>query len=132
LEEAHIITWAAATQDLDAAVERAKNSGYDPGTAIEVARETPEGERLTWRLTMSGNFSADGLVPFLIDWGSSPHPSKTSEAVCSIEGFSATHPDPDLVRGMLNQLGVSLDVELGEEPRLRASIVGPDGSFELG
>ncbi|GAG19395.1 unnamed protein product, partial [marine sediment metagenome] len=115
LEEARLITWAAATQDIDAAVERAKKAGYDPGAVIEVARDTPEGERLTWRLTISAEFAAEGLVPFLIDWGSSPHPSGTSEALCSIEGFAAEHPDPESVRAILGALGVSLDV-LDVEP----------------
>lgn len=132
LKEPRLITWAAATQDIDAAVERAKNAGYDPGTIIDVARETPEGERLTWRLTISAEFAADGLVPFLIDWGSSPHPSGTSEAVCSIEGFAADHPDPESVKEMLGALGVSLDVESGVVPRLRGTLVGPSGSITLG
>jgi len=132
LEESRLITWAAATHDIDTAIEQAKNAGYDPGTAIEVARDTPEGVRLTWRLTISGEFAADGLVPFLINWGSSPHPSGTSEALCSIEGFAAEHPDPESVRAMLGALGLSLDVESGPVPRLRGTIVGPDGSLELG
>jgi hypothetical protein len=132
LAEPRLITWAAATQDIEAAVEQARNAGYDPGTTIDVARDTPEGERLTWRLTISEEFAADGLVPFLIDWGSSPHPSRTSEALCSIEGFSAEHPDPESVRAMLGALGVSLDVETGPVPLLRGTLVGPDGSIELG
>lgn len=131
LKEPRLITWAAATQDIDGAVEHAKSAGYDPGTVVEVARDTPEGERLTWRLTISPNFAGDGLVPFLIDWGSAPHPSGTSEAVCSIEGFAAEHPDPESVRGMLGALGVALEVEPGEVPRLRGTLVGPDGSIEL-
>jgi hypothetical protein len=131
LKEPRLITWAAATKDIDAAVEQAKSAGYDPGTAISVARETPEGERLSWRLTVSTRFAGDGLVPFLIDWGSSPHPSGTNEALCSIEGFTAEHPDPESVRAMLSALGASLDVELGAVPCLRGTFVGPHGSLTL-
>ena len=132
LEEARLITWAAATLDIDAAVERAKSAGYDPGTAIDVARETPEGERLTWRLTIAREFAAEGLIPFLIDWGGAPHPSKTSEALCQVEGFAAEHPDPKSVNAMLNALGVSLDITLGDVPRLFGELVGPHGSIKLG
>ena len=132
LEESRLITWAAATHDIDAAIEHARSAGYDPGTAVEVARDTPEGTRLTWRLTISGELAADGLVPFLIDWGSSPHPSGTSEALCSIESFAAEYPDPESLRAMLGALGVSLDVEPGPVPRLCGTLVGPNGSIELG
>jgi len=132
LKEPGLITWAVATRDIDAAVEHAKNEGYDPGTAIDVARATPEGDQLTWRLTISREFAAEGLVPFMIDWGSSPHPSSTSDALCSLEGFSAEHPDPGAVQAMLGSLGVSLDVVQGPKARLRGTLVGPDGSIELG
>ena len=132
LGEPGLITWAAATRDIDAAVEQAKNAGYDPGTAIDVARATPEGEQLTWRLTISKEFAAEGLVPFLIDWGNSPHPSNTSEAICSLEEFRAEHPDPGAVQSMLDSLGVSLDVVHGPKARLRGTLVGPNGSIELG
>jgi hypothetical protein len=132
LDRPRLITWAAATQDIDDAVEHAKNADYDPGTAIEVARETPEGERLTWRLTISASFPAEGLVPFLIDWGNSPHPSGTREAVCSIEDFAAEHPNPEPVRAMLGALRASLTVARGRVPRLHGTLVGPEGSIELG
>ncbi len=132
LEEPRLISWAVATRDIAASVEHSRSAGYDPGKAIEVARETPDGERLVWQLTISGTLPADGLVPFLIDWGDSPHPSQTSEAHCSIEGFSASHPDPESVRTMLGALGASLNVSRGDEPLLRGSIVGPAGTIELG
>jgi hypothetical protein len=132
LKEPRLITWAAATRDIDSAIEQARNAGYDPGTAIDVSRDTPEGEHLTWRLTVSTEFTADGLIPFLIDWGSSPHPSGTSKAECSIEDFAAEHPDPESLRVMLDALGVSLDVETGPVPLLHGKLVGPDGSIVLG
>lgn len=127
-----LVTWAAGTADIEADVERARDAGYDPGTVVELARETPEGERLTWRLALRPDPPGDGLVPFLIDWGSTPHPSGTREAVCSLEGFTAVHPDPEPVREVLRALDVSLDVEAGPAPRLRALVVGPEGRFELG
>ncbi len=132
LEEARLITWAVATRDIDATVGDTLSAGFDPGKIIEVARDTPEGQRLSWRLTISRESPADGLVPFLIDWGNSPHPSGTGEPLCSIEGFAAEHPDPESVRAMLRALGVSLDVARGQSARLQATVVGPDGSIELG
>ena len=74
----------------------------------------------------------EGLVPFLIDWGSSPHPSATREPACSIEGFRAEHPSPESLRGIFRALDVTLEVEPGPRARLRATVVGPRGSFELG
>ncbi len=132
LEGPRLITWAAATPDIDAAVKHAKSAGYDPGNAIEATRATPAGEQLTWRLTISRESAAEGLVPFLIDWGSSPHPSETSNSLCSLKIFYAEHPDPALIQTMLGALCISLDVVRGPESCLRGTLVGPDGSIELG
>jgi hypothetical protein len=119
------------TLDIDVAVERARNAGYDPGGVIDLTRATSEGDGLSWRLTVRGEMPADGLVPFLIDWGSTPHPSGTGEPECSIEDFRAGHPDPESVCVMLRALDVSLDVESGPRPCLFATVIGPDGSIEL-
>jgi len=131
LDGPRLVTWAVRTRDIDVAVERARNAGYDPGGVIDLTRETSEGNDLSWRLTVRGEMPAGGLVPFLIDWGSAPHPAGTSEPECSIEDFRAEHPDPESVRAMLHALDVSLDVESGPQLRLFATVVGPDGSFEL-
>ncbi len=131
LTEPRLVTWAVRTQDIGAAVQRARTAGCDPGVVVDLARDTPEGDRLTWRLTVRREALAAGLVPFLIDWGSTPHPSGTSEALCRVEGFGAEHPDPESVRVLLRALDVSLDVEQGLQPRLRATVVGPGGSIEL-
>lgn len=132
LSRPRLVAWAVSTRDMDLAVKYAQNAGYDPGAVVDLSRDTPEGERLTWRLSIRREPLGDGLVPFLIDWGSTPHPSATSEAVCSIEGFRAEHPDPESVRQALRALDVSLDVEPGSQPRLHATLVGPGGSIELG
>ena len=42
-------------------------------------RRTADGQLLQWRLTPAEFARSDGLVPFLIDWGASPHP--TSQAL---------------------------------------------------
>lgn len=132
LSSPRLVTWAAATRDIDDAVVRARSAGYDPGAIVDLSRKTPEGEMLRWRLTLRQQPVGDGLVPFLIDWGTTPHPSATSEPVCSLEGFRGEHADPDSVREMLRALDVSLDVEPSPHPRLRATIVGPEGSIVLG
>ena len=131
LKAPRLVTWAVGTLDIDAAVQRARDAACDLGRVVDLSRDTPEGDRLTWRLTVRQEPLSDGLVPFRIDWGSTPHPSGTSEPVCRVEGFGAEHPDPESVRVLLRALDVSLDVEPGSQPRLRATVVGPGGSIEL-
>lgn len=54
-----------------------------------------------------------GLVPFLIDWGSSAHPTSTGLPVTPLLHLSATAPDPDEIRPLLSAVGAELVVAEG-------------------
>jgi hypothetical protein len=68
-----IVAWAIRTPDIDAAVADARRRGYDPGPPRAMSRATPAGDVLHWRLTPPRPEVDSGLVPFLIDWGTTTH-----------------------------------------------------------
>ncbi|WP_436757706.1 VOC family protein [Streptosporangium sp. V21-05] len=119
-----LVTWAIHPDDLDAVVARARERGYEPGDVHPMSRRTPEGELLEWRLTSSPDDTGDGLVPFLIDWGSTAHPAERGLPVVELTSLTAFHPDPATVAGYLSALGTELEVAAGDEPRLVAVIGG--------
>jgi hypothetical protein len=86
---------------------------------------------LSWRFTDPGITLGDGLVPFFIDWGTSPHPAATSEAHVTLMDLRAEHPDPESMRRMLRAVGVTLDVRKGSAPALIATLDSPRGRVEL-
>lgn len=67
--------WAAHPADFDAAVAGADQAGVDYGDVFDMSRHTPDGSLLAWRLTRRTPLAHGGAQPFLIDWGSSPHPA---------------------------------------------------------
>ncbi|WP_440071593.1 VOC family protein [Streptosporangium sp. OZ121] len=119
-----LVTWAIHPADLDAAVARARERGYEPGEIHPMSRRTPEGELLEWRLTSSPDDTGDGLVPFLIDWGTTAHPAERGLPVVELTSLTARHPDPAAVAADLAALGAELEVAAGDEPRLVAVIGG--------
>jgi len=104
-----LVTWAARADDIDAQVARARRRGYDPGPVEPMSRRTPAGETVSWRLTRR----ADPVVPFLIDWGTTPHPARDLP-VAMLTSFAGSHPDPAKVQTALAALGVELPVTQGE------------------
>jgi hypothetical protein len=104
-----LVAWAARTDDIDAQVARARQRGYDPGPVEPMSRSTPAGETVSWRLTVRH----DTVVPFLIDWGTTPHPSRNLP-VATLTSFAGTHPDPTRMSAALAALGVELAVSHGE------------------
>ena len=80
LKAPRLLTWVAKGTNLDALVTRAKASGVALGSVMPGSRKRPDGVVLSWRYTDPNIVLADRLVPYFIDWGSSPHPSATAAA----------------------------------------------------
>mmetsp|Transcript_35929 Transcript_35929/g.98952 ORF Transcript_35929/g.98952 Transcript_35929/m.98952 type:complete len:237 (-) Transcript_35929:71-781(-) len=101
-----IVAWAAravpglvdSAGELDAMVQQARASGYEPGVVKKFARATPAGDELRWRLAFNHwrqPLPGGGVVPFLIAWDDgAPPPMETAPQGLSLRAFSATHPSP--------------------------------------
>jgi hypothetical protein len=123
--EPGLVTWAVRTEDIDAAIQAAREHGYDPGAATAMHRALPGGGRLQWRL--SGDA---GLLPFLIDWDDGPHPTDAGLPQLLLVEFTIVTPDVAQLRDQLAALQVEADVEPGD-PALRAVIDTPRGRITL-
>lgn len=131
LSQPRLTTWAAKANDLAAVVARAHRRGVSLGQPRTGSRIRPDGIHLSWELTDPLTVLADGLIPFLIDWGSSPHPGSTSAPAVTLVQFGGIHPDPDLVQHDLKVLGVDLEVKAGPQPGLSAGFETPRGRVTL-
>lgn len=126
-----LVTWAANTGDVE------QLAGYDLGGGIRLgevgrgSRQTSQGVALSWRFTNPRTMIADGLVPFFIDWGDTPHPAQTAPPGAMLIDLRAEHPEPAHVRTMLSRLGLDLRVSSGPRAALVALILSPRGSVEL-
>jgi hypothetical protein len=129
LDRPKLAGFAVKAPDIDDVVARARAAGYDPGEVRGMQRATPDGRLLEWRLTLGG--SHQGLVPFLIDWLDSPHPSGSAPGGCRLVSLRGEHPDHHAVRKANQALGVEFDVVQGPAPVLVATIDTPKGTIEL-
>jgi hypothetical protein len=130
--KARLTAWAAKCADLEGAVKAASQGDLDLGRIEEMSRVRPSGEQLAWRLTR-GTPPGDGLVPFLIDWGESPHPAPSAPTGCSLRYFRAEHLDPARVKDYLALLGLQdvLEVSRGPVPRMILGLHTPNGEVVL-
>lgn len=131
LSEPRLATWAANETDLPRLVQEAAQHGITLGAVMPGSRKRPDGLLLTWQYTNPRVVVADGVVPFFINWGTTPHPSESAAKGAELIGLSAEHPNPDLVKATLTALGVGLPLQKGPKPALSATITGPRGRVEL-
>jgi glyoxalase-like protein len=127
-----LVTWAIRPADIEGTVTRARAAGHDPGDVRSMSRRTPDGALLEWRLATIEPCPRDGLVPFLIDWGTAQHPTEAKLPEVQLESLRGEHPDVDGVLRDLRAVDAHLDVLEGPEPALRATIAGANGTIELG
>lgn len=121
--------WALGSEHIEGAVARARSMGFDPGEVIDGQRVSTTGTLLRWRVT--GNAQTAGLVPFLIDWGETPHPAVDAVPGLVLLSVHVEHPDPPSLERALAALGADVEVKKASEPSLVARIVGPRGELKL-
>jgi Glyoxalase-like domain len=126
-----LVTWAAQVRGLDEAIAKARDAGLAMGDATPMSRRRPDGVLLAWKLAFPPADGEGGVVPFLIDWGESPHPAETAPEGTRLVSFRGCHPDPAKVSAHLDALDVDLAVEIAEEPALVAVLVTPAGELVL-
>ncbi|MGO2660839.1 VOC family protein [Mycetocola reblochoni] len=125
LDHPRLAAWAVHPDDIAAASERAFALGHATGPVEALSRHRPDGVLLEWLLTRGG---ADApTIPFLIDWGPTPHPSVDTEPELELASIVVSHPEPLWAESVLDALGVH-DVTVSPGPAaVRAELVGPAG-----
>lgn len=123
--------WVVKAQNLEQLAAEASRKGIQLGEVKGGKRQRPDGVLLTWRYTDPLVDLADGLVPFFIDWGDSPHPAATAPKGLTLIALRGEHPDATRVGKVLTQLGLDLPLRTGPAPALIATIDGPRGRVEL-
>jgi len=131
LDAPRLVAWVAKGTDLDTLVATAAGHGVKLGAVIPGSRRRPDGAVLSWRYTDPNTVLADGLVPYFIDWGASPHPSASAARGATLLAVRAEHPDPAPTQKMLDVLGLDLRVQKGSRPAIIATIDSPRGRVEL-
>jgi hypothetical protein len=135
-----LVAWCVRpSRPLVAVVAAARAAGIDFGAVAAMSRRRPDGVLLEWDLTfpqLDGPFGR--ALPFLIDWGASPHPTDTmSQGVASqvvrLVGLDIVHPQPDSLLKALDIIGLGAGYEIrqGERVALSARLATPRGDVTL-
>lgn len=125
--------WAVKSDDLpaDQAILRAYDAAL--GEISAGSRQTAGGGWLRWEMILPLPAPEVDIIPFMVDWRQSeihPH-DNLPDMGCSVVEMSATHPEPEKINAVLQQLGVKLTVKAGAVAGLRAVIRCPKGEVVL-
>lgn len=131
LKRSKLVAWFVKASDLSRYRHEAVQLGVPYGEVMAGSRRRPDGTELSWHFTDARVLVGDGIVPFLIDWGQSPHPAGAAAKGASLVELYAEHPNPESIRKMLGAVGVNLDLKTGKSAELIATIDCPGGRVKL-
>jgi hypothetical protein len=131
LSQPRLVGWALRTSELEAKADSMRAKGWDPGNIEEMERETADGGRLRWRLTVRREEAQVTPFPFLIDWGDTPHPAVSAPTGLELIDFRVEDPQAELVRRVLSAIGADVAVVEGPETAFAARLRTPQGTLEL-
>lgn len=126
-----LTAWAARGSSLEDLRRRAVERGVPLGEVQSGARRRADGVTLSWRFTDPARVIAEGVIPFFIDWGASPHPARAAAQSASLVDFHVEHPDVVGVQRMLRALDLDVTVTRAARAAIVAVIEGRHGRVEL-
>ena len=125
-----LITWAVRVDDLETFVKEVSPEA-NVGAVRSGSRKTPTGTTLSWQLTEPQLAQGVGLIPFLIDWGSSQHPADSAVTGPRLVQLRLEHPEPETIRKQLSSLRLEVAIEQASSPALVAVFESAKGLIEL-
>ncbi len=126
-----LVTWVMNTPDIG---RLAGSLEFDIGRLTALSRDN-----LRWEIALpdDGRLLADGMLPYCIQWHSSPHPSRVMhDPGCRLLTITIHHNRPDWITARLAALGADHLVQIeglpdSESPYLSAAIQTREGEIVI-
>jgi hypothetical protein len=130
-EQPRLITWVMNTNDLQSLANQA---GFDIGIPTKLSRDN-----LSWEFALpdDGRLLGNGMLPYCIQWHTTPHPSQAMvDHGCLLQELTIHHNRPRWLSDRLDAIGADHLVHIepltdGETAYLSATIDTPNGTVVL-
>ena len=126
-----ITRWAIVSDDIDEQARKLQNINPDMGHVQQGMRRKTDGSLLRWKLAMPLPKPEVEVIPFILDWQGSIHPSHDLENTCSIHSFSLGHPNARYMSHALKQAGIEADIQESEQSFIKLQLKTPNGIVDL-
>ena len=135
IDSAQLMNWAARRNGLSDFVQAVRAKGLNLSETFPLSRVTAEGDTLEWELSypqdISSNPEGVNVVPFLIDWGKSPHPASHCKESAQLLQLELIHTYSERITHIADILELEVSISTGVEQKIRAQIKCPRGEIVL-
>lgn len=123
--------WAIKTTNLKKDTTILKKVNAQMGATFTGSRKKTDGSTLSWSMALPLAAPKVEILPFMVDWKDSIHPTETLQGGCTLIGLELIHPMPKEVQSIITALGVDLVVQKGITPTLKMTLDTPNGQIIL-
>ncbi len=130
-QQPQLLTWVINTTDL-VGLQGQTNISFGDPTAL-----TRDDLRWQFAVPDDGRLLAGGMLPYLIQWETQPHPAqRMADVGCRLHSLEIYHPYPEWLYSILTAIDAAKFVKIkplgqGETPYLSAQIMTPSGLKQL-
>ena len=127
-----LLHWVARTESLSPALAATQQTGWDRGEGLQASRMTPQG-LLAWTISVrpDGQRLLDGVLPTLIEWGSS-HPVDAMPASgLALRQLRLQHPEHRRLQAWAQTVGLGQAQWQYGPAELQATLETPRGPVVL-
>jgi len=125
------MTFAIRSDDLETLSAAARREGISLQGPVAMGRDRPDGVRVDWTILYLEDSRFGEAIPFVIDWGISPHPSESVPVGCQLRSFAVLHPEADELTRLYGALEIPVPVKRGAYPGFVAELATPNGDVVL-
>lgn len=131
IHEPCITRWAIKSSSIEKEATILANYKADYGEVQSGSRALKDGSTLSWQLTDPLTKPAIELVPFLLDWQDSIHPSASLSDSCKLEAIRLEHPNLEIAKKAISALDLDLQIKTSDQARIIISLDTPKGLIEI-
>lgn len=126
-----ITRWAIKTNNIEEDALILSNYKPSYGQVQSGSRALKDGSVLSWQLSDPLPEPVIEVVPFLLDWQASTHPSSLLPNVCKFKSIKLEHPETREVRKVADTLNLDIPINLSDLPRITITIETAKGIIEI-
>jgi len=134
IQEPMVTRWAVRSDNIKADIQLFNKLGFPTGKLIAGSRKKSDGTTLSWEMTSPSFEPKVDLVPFIVDWKDSVHPTASLPEACVLADFSASHPQALMMKSIFKQLNIPIFpsfIKQSEAQTISISLNSPEGVIEL-
>jgi hypothetical protein len=123
--------WALCPDDWSRDVQRIRKINPNLGNTAVGNRQQANGKMLNWEMSLPLAEPVIEVIPFLLNWKGSTHPTEELEQNCKLKKLVLEHPNPQPIESLLHDLGTDITVRPAKTPGIIVTIDTPNGEVVI-